>query len=200
MSACKGCGASTDPNKIICAFCGCATQEIESAADELRALNELHKVAQSMVDTSSGSGGIFGAMSKNLKDQMGQGNEAKIATFWKNAFIPRTLEAQGQAIVQMLTLITVPQGIQETYMSTFSSSARKAESIYFDRAEAILTAMRIQHAGNGDAAAKIAVLENEVQKERQKVKGARKKGLMIYLGLLVGSLAILGVMALLTNT
>jgi hypothetical protein len=198
MNKCGACGASTNPNQMICGYCGCATQEIESAADELKALKELNQVAQSMVDKSD-SGGVFGAMSKNVKDSMGQGSEARIATFWKNAFIPRTLEAQSQAIVQVLSLITVPEGFQETYTSTFMPSARKAESIYFDRAEAILTAMRIQHAGDAEAAPKIAVLEREVQKERDKLKSARKKGIIIYVGLLIGGLAILGIMALFTN-
>lgn len=198
MSNCSACGATTDPNKIICGFCGSATQDFESAADELRALNELNRVSQSMVE-KSGGGGVFGAMSSNFKNQLGQGSETRIASFWKNAFIPRTLEAQSQAIVQMLSLITVPEGLQETYTSTFMPSARKAESIYFDRAEAILTAMRIQHAGDAEAAAKIAVLEREIQKERDKLKGARKKGIIIYVGLLVGALAILGIMALVTN-
>ena len=73
MSSCSGCGASANPNQMICGYCGCATQDIESAADELKALNELHKVAQSMVDKSDG--GVFGAMSKNMKDTMGQGSE-----------------------------------------------------------------------------------------------------------------------------
>jgi hypothetical protein len=200
MASCGSCGASTNPNNIICGFCGIATQEIESAADELRALSELNKVAQSMVDKSSSNSGIMGAMTSNLKDQMGQGNEARIATFWKNAFIPRTIDAQSQAIVQMLSLIVVPEGIQEIYTSSFSASARKAESIYFDRAEAILTAMRIQHAGDSEAATKIAVLEQEIQKERDKIKAARKKGFMIYGVFAVGLVLILGIMNLVTKT
>ncbi len=198
MNKCGACGASTNPNQMICGYCGCATQEIESAADELKALNELNQVAQSMVDKSD-SGGVFGAMSKNVKDSLGQGSETRIATFWKNAFIPRTMEAQSQAIVQVLSLITVPQGLQETYTSTFMPSARKAESIYFDRAETLLTAMRIQHAGDAQAEAKIAVLEREVQKERDKIKAARKKGILLYVGLVVGAIVLLGVMALITN-
>ena len=195
MTNCGGCGASTDPNKLICAFCGTATQDIQSAADELRALNELNKVAQSMVSTSD-TGGVFGAMSKNLKDQLGQGSETRIANFWKNAFVPRTLEAQSQAIVQMLTLITVPVGIQETFQSTFQNSTNKAASIYFDRAEAILTSKRIQHAGDAEAAAKIAVLENEVRKERELLKASRKKGWIIYAVFAGGALLLLGIMAL----
>ena len=97
---CSGCGAASDPSKLICSFCGAATQEIDSAADELRALNELSRIAQSMVKSSDG-GGVLGLMTQNLRNQLGQGDEARVAQFWKNAFMPRTLEAQSQAIVQM---------------------------------------------------------------------------------------------------
>ena len=147
-----------------------------------------------MSRTSLGRG-LFGALGANMMNNLGQGPQARIAAFWQNAFIPRSLEAQCQAALQMIGLIIVPDGPMQALQNVLNSSARKAESIYFDRADAILSAMRIHHAGDPEAAPKIAAVTAEVDRERQRVRTARRWGWLVYGALVGGSLGFLGLMA-----
>ena len=196
MNKCPGCAAPTDPSALVCRYCGVPCQDISSAADELRALQELHQASQEMA-RGGGIGGVFGAMGANVMNNLGVGPQARIAQFWQNAFIPRSIDAQCQAVIQMIGMIVVPDGMMQAMQESMNPSTGKAHSIYFDRAEAILSAMRIHHAGNSVAAPKIAALEAEVAKERQKVSSARTRGWVLYGILVGGSLAFLGGAALL---
>ncbi len=196
MNKCPGCAAPIDPGSLVCRYCGVPCQDISSAADELRALEELHRASQEMA-RSGGIGGIFGAMGANVMNNLGVGPQARIAQFWQNAFIPRSIDAQCQAVIQMIGMIVVPDGMMQAMQESMNPSTGKAHSIYFDRAEAILSAMRIHHAGNAAAAPKIAALEAEVTKERAKLRAARTRGWVLYGILVGGSLAFLGGAALL---
>jgi hypothetical protein len=196
MDNCSGCGAPEDPSSLVCRFCGRSCQDLTSAADELRALNDLHGAAQQMGQSGRVSG-LFGAMGSNVMNNLGAGPQARIAQFWQNAFIPRTLDAQCQAVIQMISLIVVPEGVMQAMQRAMDPSSRKAESIYFDRADAIMTAMRIHHAGDPVAAPKIAALDTEIERERAKVRSARTRGWILYGVLVGGSLLFLGVAGLL---
>ena len=196
MNKCPGCAAPTDPSSLVCRFCGVTCQEIISASDELRALQELRRASQEMA-RGSGISNLFGAMGSNMMNNLGVGPQARIARFWQNAFIPRTIEAQCQAVIQMIGMIVVPDGMMQAMQESMNPSTGKAHSIYLDRAEAVLSAMRIHHAGDHTAAPRIAALEAELGKERGKLHSARTRGWILYGVLVGGSLAFLGGAALL---
>ncbi|MBJ93215.1 MAG: hypothetical protein CMP23_01930 [Rickettsiales bacterium] len=196
MKKCPGCAAPVDPSSLVCSFCGLPCQDIVSAADELRALQELHQASQEMARGGALSG-LFGGIGSNMMNNLGMGPQARIARFWQNAFIPRSIDAQCQAVIQMLSMIVVPDGMMQAMQDSMNPTTGKAHSIYFDRAEAVLSAMRIHHAGDPKAAQQVAALEAELIKERGKVRAARRRGWLLYGMLLGGSLAFLGGAALL---
>jgi hypothetical protein len=194
MSPCTNCGASVDSGWQVCRYCGAVTQTLTSAAEELSALEELNQVGMKLARDGAG---VLGALSRNMSENMG--GASSIARFWQNAFIPRTLEAQSQAMLQVFKQVVVPEGPMESMQFAMSSGRQKSQSIFLTRGETILTAMRVQHAGNSEASPRIAVLESELERARQKVRSARRKGWMVYALLMIGGLGILGCGALITG-
>jgi len=178
----------------VCRYCGAVTQTLTSAAEELSALEELNQVGMKLARDGAG---VLGALSRNMTENMG--GASSVARFWQNAFIPRTLEAQSQAMLQVFKQVVVPEGPMESMQFAMSSGRQKSQSIFLTRGETILTAMRVQHAGNSEASPRIAVLESELERARQKVRSARRKGWMVYALMMIGGLGILGCGALITG-
>ena len=194
VSLCQSCGANIDGSWQVCRYCGAAIQPLSSTAEELSALKELNQVGMQLVRKDAG---VFGALASNLTENMG--GASPVARFWQNAFIPRTLEAQSQAMLQVLQQIVVPEGPMESMQFAMNSGRQKSQSIFLNRGDTILTAMRVQHAGNADAEPRITALESELERVRTRIRSARRKGWMMYAVLLVGGFGFLGVAALITH-
>jgi len=182
----------------ICRYCGHAIQELDSVADELAALEDLNRASMKLAQKGEGLD-VFGQLSRNMMSQLGGGAPGRVARFWQNAFIPRTLEAQSQAMLQVFSQIMVPDGPLGSLQYALNTLAHKNQAVFLTRAETLLTAMRVQHAGEPVAEAKIAVLESEVEKAREKVRAARRRGWWVYATVLLGGLGLLGFMALVTQ-
>ena len=195
MSHCKSCGANVDGGWQVCRYCGAAIQVLSSAAEELSALEELNRVGMQLVRKDSS---VFGALSVNMTETMG--GASSVARFWQNAFIPRTLEGQSQAMLQVLQQVVVPEGPMESMQFAMSSGRQKSQAIFLNRGDTILTAMRVQHAGNVEAQPRIQVLDSELERARLRVRSARRKGWMMYAVFIVGSFGFLGFGALITNS
>ena len=134
MNKCPGCAAPTDPSSLVCRFCGVTCQEIISVSDELRALQELHRASQEMA-RGSGISNLFGAMGSNMMNNLGGGPQARIARFWQNAFIPRTIEAQCQAVIQMIGMIVVPDGMMQAMQESLQHPQPAKQPAAADEAE-----------------------------------------------------------------
>ena len=125
VSLCQSCGANIDGSWQVCRYCGAAIQPLSSTAEELSALKELNQVGMQLVRKDAG---IFGSLATNLTENMG--GASPVARFWQNAFIPRTLEAQSQAMLQVLQHIVVPEGPMESMQFAMNSDGRRVNLFF----------------------------------------------------------------------
>ncbi len=194
MENCPGCGAPHDGSKLICVFCGISVQDIDTADAELKAVKELAAAAQAML---SKKGAFFENVAGTLGSQLGaQTRKDKVLTFWQNAFVPRSFDAQDQLLTQILALTDtqVASSVGIGGFNWFAAMKAQGQNDMNDAmlgfADRLMGTMKLQHTGSSEYGQRLVVAEKRLGKIRSTAKGKWRKTLVLgflAMGLAVGS-------------
>ena len=190
MEKCSSCNAPHDGSKLICAYCGCSVQDIDTAEAELRAVKELSKAAQELMNAK-------GAFLENMAGHMGgQSRKDKVLTFWQNAFVPRSFDAQDQLLTQVLSLTdsnlsgSVGMGGFNYLAAMKSQKQNELNDAMLGFADRLMATMKLHHAGEAAHRQRLMLAEKRLAKIRGTSKGNWRKVMimgLVFIGLGVGS-------------
>ena len=133
MTECAVCGAPMRPSQLVCAYCGAAGRVFENVEQELEALRELSAAAQKL-------GAKGDDVSTELLGRMGFGTSSRerISSFWRNAFVPRTVDGLEHAVLMAIGLLSTG-----AWQSTWHQPTKQANQAILDRLTALESALRI---------------------------------------------------------
>jgi hypothetical protein len=100
--SCDACGAGAHFNHLTCQFCG-ATRVALEPKQELEAMKEIAATARRIGGEAEHDPVVMMAQTGETE---GQSKHERIATLWTHAFVPRTFEAQAQALAQVASAMT----------------------------------------------------------------------------------------------
>jgi len=163
---CPSCGAGTNPAMLTCEWCGQAVVQFESLADELKAIQELARSAQKL----AGKSGSLSSMMDAMTQGAGGGGGDRLAAFWKEAYIPRTLEAQVQLFVQVTGQIETSGNVNRAMNARVASKNKMLSAV----AIRIIAKMDEVHGADPEAQPKIAMIKGQLAD----IKKADRKGKM----------------------
>ncbi len=172
---CSKCGAPADTNYLTCQFCGASLSEV-SAADEIKAIQEIGQTAQRIASEAASSG--IGSMNMgNMMQQMmeqtgaveGQSVGERLALLWTNAYVPVTFEGQAQAFAIVINNVT-------TSGRSDHAGKHAANEANISRGEALLMQMEMHAAKDPGLRPRVDLARQQLARQQEKVASFKSAG------------------------
>jgi len=169
--SCKKCGAPANASLTICEFCGAATIDLQSAADELRAIEEMVQVERNMAtEKSTSSNPLMGALNPLMDIE----KQNRVMALWTGSFIPN----HPESLKRLLQIV-----IQKAVGANMGTSYKDK---YVARAQSLLSTYKIQCVSDPEYGVVVTQYEVEIGRESKKGSMGMLKWIGLALGVMVG--------------
>lgn len=149
---CSRCGAPQDGSTVLCSFCGNPLQQITDLQSEVRALDELNKIAAAIGQSvGTSKGGVLAIYSAAGDDFV---RAQKLAAFWTSAFVPKHPDAQIKAFQECLQRV--------------GGGPDALNSAMLSRADVILDAFKLNAVSKPGLQGSIPILEKTLSKAKHR--------------------------------